>query len=146
MCFLAFRFPREVEVYQFKDTSLPKPIGQLSIDHPQSQDVPEDPQALEVHSIDLLQLGSLSYLLLGMRHGYLLSSRFEYDVNGHCSFTDQQSTMVGHTQVEFLHAPHEVVMHPYTFLSSDSLWEVRIHDTHLEIDEVLFDSSRTVNY
>lgn len=145
LCFLAFRFPREIVVYSLEADVAPTSIGHLPIDDPLSQEHPDNPEALEVHSIHLLVVSKITFLLLGMRYGHLLSARFEYDATVGTSFTDQQSTRVGHKQVAFMSSSQEKVEAPFVFLSSDSLWEVSFKDGKLQINEILFDYYRTVS-
>ena len=133
-------------MYLFGDGLPLLAIGELAIVHPLLHNVPDHPEALELHSIELLRHQDMSYLLLGMRNGYLLSTRLEYKPGYSCSFTDTKATKVGLSQVELISAPQRLKENPYVFLSCDSLWEVSVKSGHLEINEVLFDNDRTVDY
>jgi hypothetical protein len=144
LCFLAFRFPRQVSVFALEAGQSPWPIGMFSIDHPSIQEIPDNVEALEVHSIYLLRSNDVTFLLLGMRHGFLYSVQFECDEAKSCSFQGLQKTKVGWRQVEFMFPSQAFGDKPYVFLTSDSLWEVKVKDGALEINEILFDNNRAV--
>lgn len=141
-CFVAFRFPRKVVLYQIHENAVPQAMGELALDCDPSTDNADDLRASEIHSIDILDANGVSYLLLGMRHGMVISCRVEKTDT--ISFSDIQITKFGNSQVGFISAMHTTSDKSHLFLTSDYLWEVRLKNGQLENDEILFDDFRTV--
>ena len=141
-CFVAFRFPRKVVLYQIHESAAPQAMGELALDCEPSTDNADDLRASEIHSIDSLEANGVFYLLLGMRHGMLISCRVEKTDT--VSFSDIQITKFGNSQVGFISAMHSTSDKSHLFLTSDYLWEVRLKNGQIENDEILFDDFRTV--
>jgi hypothetical protein len=140
LCIVAFRHPRKIVVFSMQSDT-PEIIEQVVLD----DDTLEDDEAIssEIHSIDVLrdQLGLCGYLLLGTRHGLVLSFRFRVEAISEKRelYVDAlKITKFGESQVEFLATTHDNDK-TSVFLSCAYVWELSVKDDRLQIDEVLFD-------
>jgi hypothetical protein len=84
------------------------------------------------------------YVLIGMRSGDMASVQFVYAPAEH-TFVNLLLTRVGNTPMEFLLGPAEDGVRDYAMGISTSLWEVRIRDGGLDINEILFEDYRCVD-
>ena len=142
MCLLAFRFPRKVLVFQLHNSIDPTVLGECALDPELSQDVPDDPRASEVNSIDLLCDSVTTLIYLGLRHGMVMS----IDITNGFETSSLQNTKFGHSPVEFISATHAKNESENTslFVMCEYLWEIRLKNGELELHEVLFDDFRIV--
>ena len=69
---------------------------------------------------------------------------WQVDIFATTPFTNKQITKFGNSQIEFISATHDANDKTSVFLASDYLWELRLKDGELKIDEVLFDDFRMV--
>ena len=141
-CFVALRSPRLLLVYRIPKNFPPTLLGTVAIDSDTLADEPEDPTASEIHSIELIHDHNQSFLLLGMRHGFVVS--FEVHLVDDFSFNTKRTTKFGSSQVEFISAAHHMFQKTSVFLTCEYLWEIRLDGGQLEIYEVLFDDFRNV--
>lgn len=148
VAFVAYRYPRILIMYNLKDAR--GRITEFRVDPEASNDMPEDPRASEIHSIDTVYGHGQTYILLGMRHGYMISYKLDR-VDDIFSFVEPQTTKFGQSQVEFITATHDEVEEIGTternsvFVRCEYLWQISLEDGLLRIDEVLFDDIRMVS-
>lgn len=142
ICLLAFRFPRKVVMYQLHNEIDPTILGECALDPELSQDVPDDPRASEVNSIDLLCDSVTTIIYLGLRHGMVMS----IDITNGFETLSLQNTKFGHSPVEFISTTHTKNESENTslFVMCEYLWEIRLKNGELELHEVLFDDFRIV--
>lgn len=153
LIFIAYRNPRKVFMYHWKD--LLEESADFQLDPETLHTNSEEPLASEVHSIDFVFSQGQSFLLLGMRHGYMISCKLERDFNDKDSLAffriEAQANKFGQSQVEFITATHDDFEESQgryeksrVFVKSDYLWQISVQDGELRIDEVLFDDIRMV--
>ena len=142
LCLIAFRFPRKVIMYHLLRDMGSTILGECALDPELSQDVPDDPRASEVHSIDLLSDSATALIYLGLRHGMVMS----IDITNGFETSSIQSTKFGHSPVEFISATHIKTEMENTslFVMCEYLWEIQLKNGELELHEVLFDDFRIV--
>jgi len=140
-------------MYIWKD--LVEESADFQLDPETLHTISEESLASEVHSIDFVYSQGQSYLLLGMRHGYMISCKLVRHFNDKDSLAltriEAQANIFGQSQVEFITATHddfEECQGRYersrVFVKSEYLWQISLQDGELRIDEVLFDDIRTV--
>ena len=56
-----------------------------------------------------------------------------------CVFINEEVTLIGDVAVDFIYGAGNQRAQPYIFLFSHSLWEIKIHNSQLEINEILID-------
>jgi len=142
ICLLAFRFPRKVIMYGIHNDMDISILGECALDPELSQDVPDDPRASEVHSIDLLCDSSRIMIYLGLRHGMVMS----IDITNGFETSSVQNTKFGNSPVEFISATYIKTPGENTslFVMCEHLWEIQLKNGDLELHEVLFDDFRIV--
>ena len=138
---MAFRFPRTIHFYGL-DAIAAQLVYELEIDEDHIQD-PEDPYASEIHSMEILIEDEVpAHLLAGLRNGLFMNihMRFEKEF----LFFTREITRLGNSPVEFISGSHGRKNENQTFAMCEYLWEVRLEDKELKIEEVLFDDFRIV--
>lgn len=143
LCVLAFRFPRKLTFWRVRDDIAPDIVREFPIDEETSHIVPDDPRYSDIHSIDLIRSGGVSHLLMGLRQGSMMSYRMVI-TEKKLAFFDAQIIQFGNSQVDFIAAIHNNCEKERVFVTCGYLWEVRMEDGLLKIDEVLFDDCRMV--
>jgi len=148
VAFVAYHYPRKLVIHHLTDTM--DPITQFHLDPETPNDTPEDPRASEIHSIDVIYGQGHTYVLLGMRHGSMISCKLDRMDNS-ISFVEPQTTKFGQSQVEFITATHDEVQRNLgpmernsVFVRCEYLWQITLKDGVLKINEVLFDDIRMV--
>jgi hypothetical protein len=155
--FIAYRNPCEGCMYLWKDILNQTTESEFQLEPDMLHTDLEDPMASEIHSIDHLysQHQGQSYLLLGMRHGYMISCklrrRSENNDNVPLLEVEARANKFGQSQVEFISATHDDFEESRgryercsVFVRCEYLWQITLQDGELRIDEVLFDDIRTV--
>jgi hypothetical protein len=141
-CFVAFRFPRKINIYGLIDKIEPFVAYELELDQEHLME-PDDPQTSEIHSMELLvEGGTHSYLLVGLRNGLMMNFRVEFWEQW--NFFDTEITKLGSSPVEFISGTHTRKEENRVFAMCEYLWEICLKNRELGIEEVLFDDFRVV--
>ena len=141
-CFVAFRFPRKINIYGLIDKMEPFVAYELELDQEHLME-PDDPRASEIHSMELLvEGGTHSSLLVGLRNGLMMNFRVEFWEQW--NFFDTEITKLGSSPVEFISGAHARKEENRVFAMCEYLWEICLKNRELGIEEVLFDDFRVV--
>jgi hypothetical protein len=146
--FVAYRYPRKVVMYELNESIDAIPETQLDLKIWDS--LLEDPQASEIHSIDIIYGQGQGFILLGMRNGYMISCHLERKDTSF-SLDAPYPTKFGECQVDFITATHDEYeslqgekQGGSVFVRCEYLWQISLENGSLRIDEVLFDDIRMV--
>ena len=132
-CFIAFRFPRRINIYRLIDQFEPFVASELEVDQEPLME-PDDPRASEIHSMELLVEGEThSYFLVGLRNGLMMNFRVEFWGKWH--FFHREITKLGSSPVEFISGVHGRKEENTVFAMCEYLWEISLKDQGLGIDE-----------
>jgi hypothetical protein len=151
-CFIAFRSPLEVIVFELSPTEI-QTITSFNL-HSRTNGftskipLDDDPSPSEIHSIEILHSqGPSHFILFGMRDGIMISTRLD-STHHPLSFSDSQMTKFGNSPVEFISSSHFSGENEVAYLNCEYIWAIRLEngDTldEIVISEILFDDFRIV--
>jgi hypothetical protein len=139
-CFIALRYPPAIQIYGIDERSPPYRVYDLELTRGTFQ---EDPLASEIHSMELLlENTGRTYFLIGLRHGLVMNFHVEFWEQW--NFFDDETTKLGESPVEFITSTYQRKDESRVFAMCEYLWEIRLENKELGIDEVVFDDFRMV--